>query len=162
MSAALRIQPLTKAAFAPFGEVIEIEGGERISINEGFAERFNNLADIDVGAQGGAVNVSLFTAVPRPLPIRIAMMERHPLGSQLFYPLQDRSWLVVVCENPRDRASFRAFEANGRQGVSYARGAWHFPLLVYDPGSRFLVVDRRGPGINLEEVRLEQGGIALE
>lgn len=161
MSAALRIEPLTKAAFAPFGEVIEIEGAERISINEGFAQRFNNLANVDVSAQDGAVNVSIFTAMPRPQPIRITMMERHPLGSQLFYPLQDRPWHIVVCESPRVSASFRAFEATGRQGVSFARGVWHFPLLVSDEGSRFVVVDRRGPGNNLEEVSLEAGGIAL-
>ena len=83
-------------------------------------------------------------------------MERHPLGSQIFYPLQDRPWLVVVCGDPKDRTSFRAFSATGRQGINYARNAWHHPLLVLDAESRFLVVDRKGPGANLEEAQIDE------
>ncbi len=59
-------------------------------------------------------------------------MERHPLGSQAFVPLQDRPWLVVVCAAPDDLASYRAFTATGLQGVNYARNVWHHPLLVLD------------------------------
>lgn len=148
----MKIEPLTKAGFAPFGEVIEIDGAQHYPINQGFAERFNDLASVDVEA----VNISIVVANPRPNPIAITLMERHPLGSQIFYPLQDRPWLVLVCEDPRDRASFRAFSATGRQGVNYARNIWHHPLLVLDAESRFLVVDRKGPGANLEEVQINE------
>ncbi len=103
----------------------------------------------------GEVKVSLFEVNPRPRPIAIDLMERHPLGSQAFYPLQDEEWLVLVCDDPRDEASYRCFRANGQQGVNYARNTWHFPLLVFAP-SRFIVVDRRGLGNNLEEVKLEK------
>lgn len=151
--------PLSKAAFAPFGDVVEIDGAAPIEINQGFARRFNALADIDVTADGAAVNISLFEARPRPLPIEIQLMERHPLGSQLFMPLQDKPWLVVVCAEPGDAASYRAFVATGRQGVNYARNVWHHPLLILGQESgdaeRFLVVDRPGQG-NLEEVWLDQ------
>ena len=88
------------------------------------------------------------------------MMERHPHGSQMFYPLQDRTWLVVVCDDPRDASSYRAFEVTGRQGVNYARNVWHHPLLVLDDGERFLVVDRGDAAghraNNLEEVFLDE------
>lgn len=151
----LAAAPLSKAAFAPFGDVVELDGAEVIPINQGFAERVNRLARIDVDSGGGSVNFSLFTARPRPRPLEIGLMERHPLGSQLFYPLQDRPWLVVVCADPRNSASYRAFAASGRQGVNYARGAWHHPLLVHTDGERFIVVDRAGPGDNYEEVRLD-------
>lgn len=150
----IRIEPLTKAAFAPFGEVVETDGATPIVINEGFAARLNSAAKIDVATEGGHVNIAIFEAKPRPQPIAVTMMERHPLGSQLFMPLQPHDWLVVVCTNPSDPASFRAFAASGAQGVNYARGTWHFPLLVRTPGERFLVVDRAGPGQNLEEVTL--------
>ena len=150
------IEPLTKAGFAPFGDVIEIDGAQHYPINQGFAERFNDLADVDVGTEGGSVNISIVAAIPRPQPIAIKLMERHPLGSQIFYPLQDRPWLVVVCENPRDAQTFRCFTATGREGINYARNAWHHPLLVLDEGSRFLVVDRKGPGTNLEEVWIDE------
>jgi ureidoglycolate lyase len=150
----LKAEPLTKAAFAPFGDVVEMDGASPIQINQGFAQRFNTLAQIDVSSEAGETNISLFTANPRPQPIAINLMERHPLGTQLFYPLQDKPWLIVVCADPMDPKTYRAFSATGRQGINYHRNVWHFPLLVFDTESRFLVVDRKGPGKNLEEVEL--------
>jgi ureidoglycolate lyase len=146
------IELLTKAAFSPFGDVIETDFADAIVINGGFALRADDLAQIDVAASGGTVNVSLLVAKARQRPIKVTMMERHPLSSQLILPLQERSWLVLVCTDPLVPASFRAFEASGRQGVNYARNVWHHPLLVLDDDERFLVIDRKGPGNNLEEV----------
>ena len=94
------------------------------------------------------------TLVAIALPIAISLMERHPLGSQLFFPLQDLPWLVLAAGDVHDASSFRAFTVSGRQGVNYARNVWHHPLLVLDAASRFLIVDRKGPGNNLEEVWL--------
>ena len=148
----MKIEALTKEGFASFGDVLEIDGAQHYSINQGFAERYNDLARVDVGA----VNISIVVAYPRPQPISITLMERHPLGSQIFYPLQDRPWLVVVCGDPTDRTSFRAFSATGHQGINYARNTWHHPLLVLEAESRFLVVDRKGPGANLEEVPIDE------
>lgn len=152
----LHPEPLTAQAFAEFGDVIEMEKAKPIAINQGFAARFNDLASIDVAREEGAVNISLFSGNPRPQPIAIKLMERHPLGSQLFCPLQDRPWLVLVCGDVQDFSSYRAFSASGRQGVNYARNIWHHPLLVFDTASRFLIVDRKGPGNNLEEVWLDE------
>ncbi len=152
----LPIAPLTKTAFAPFGQVIETRDVKAKLINEGFAQRFDGLAQIDVASEGGSVNISLFDGALRPSPILIKLMERHPLGSQLFMPLNEKPWLVLVCSDPRARASYRAFSATGQQGVNYARNIWHHPLLVLTDASPFLVVDRGGPGDNLEEVRLAE------
>lgn len=150
----MKIEKLTKQAFSPFGDVVEIEGAQHYTINQGFAERFNNLAKIDVNTEGGEVNVSIFTAVPRPTPIEIKLMERHPLGTQLFYPLQNEDWLLLVCHDPIVESSYRLFQATGTQGVNYARNTWHHPLLVLN-NSRFIIIDRKGAGNNLEELKLE-------
>ena len=155
-------QPLTREVFRPFGDVIEMDGSAHFTINQGFAERFNDLAFVDVAPEGGMTNVSLFLGQPRPLPFEIRLMERHPLGSQIFLPLQDRPWLVLVAADVHDPASYRAFTATGRQGVNYARNAWHHPLLVLDADSRFLIVDRKGPGNNLEEVWFEDRPLHLQ
>ena len=136
------------------------QGCEAKLINDGFAQRFDGLAQIDVAAEGGAVNISLFDGSLRPSPILIKLMERHPLGSQLFMPLNEKPWLVLVCADPRVPASYRAFSATGQQGVNYARNIWHHPLLVLTDASPFLVVDRGGPGDNLEEVRLAGSRLA--
>ncbi len=154
------VMPLTREAFASFGDVIDVSGGLPITINEGFAERVNGLAKVDIKGNTGIVNVSLFTARARLQPVAIRMMERHPHASQLFYPLQDNPWLVVVCDDPHRTDSYRAFRASGRQGVNYACNVWHHPLLVLADGERFMVVDRGDhspvPLNNLEEVWLDK------
>ena len=155
----LRPVPLTREGFRPFGDVIEMEGAAHYTINQGFTERFNDLSFVDVGPEGGTTNVSLFLGQPRPSPIAIKLMERHPLGSQAFVPLEDRPWLVLVAEDVHEFGSYRAFTATGRQGVNYARNVWHHPLLVLDADSRFLIIDRKGPGNNLEEVWLGEGAV---
>ncbi|MET0312923.1 MAG: ureidoglycolate lyase [Hansschlegelia sp.] len=145
-------EPLTKAAFAPFGEVIETEGAEVRIINQGFAKRFHALARAEVG--GAQAIISIFRATRRPSPIRIDMLERHPLGSQAFAPIQPHDWLIVVADDAGaqpDLATLRCFRARGDQGVNYASGVWHFPVLILADAQDFLIVDREGPGENLHE-----------
>ena len=84
------------------------------------------------------------------------MMERHPLGSQAFFPLQATPWLAVVAPDEAGRPGLpRAFlvrpDADGFMGVNYHRGVWHHPLLALERLSDFLVIDRGGDGVNLEE-----------
>ncbi len=149
----LPIEPLTRQAFAPFGQVLQTEGAHHFLINEGTTTRFDALAVAEPGADGRAV-LSIFRGTRRPDPIIIAMLERHPLGSQAFMPLSAHDWLVVVAERPRADA-LRCFQASGAQGVQYDTNIWHHPLLVLAPEQDFLVVDRQGPGDNLEEIALE-------
>ncbi len=149
----LPVEPLSKAAFAPYGEVIEREGAEVRAINQGTTDRLHALATVDAGADGGTPILSIFHGRVRPFPLEIVMLERHPLGSQAFVPLQAFDWLVVVGDAPRpDAARLRCFRATGHQGVSYRRNVWHHPLLILQPEQDFLVVDRQGPGDNLEEI----------
>lgn len=155
----LRIERLTRAAFAPFGDVIELDGARRFAINDGTTERFHDLASIDVADAGGRPLVSLFRAQPRAWPIRIAMMERHPLGSQAFIPLAAATcYLIVVAPaGAFDPAGMRAFVTAGWQGVNYAKGVWHHPLLALDRVSDFVVVDRGGAQPNCDEIAVEAG-----
>ena len=155
MTVLLNIERLSRAAFAPFGDVIEMDGAREIPINQGTTMRYHDLAEVDVAGESGEPLISIFRGQPRALPIRLEVMERHPLGSQAFYPLQMREWLVVVSneQDPLNASGLKAFRASGIQGINYARNIWHHPLLVLEPDSDFLIVDRGGPGANLEEVR---------
>ena len=154
MITVLKARPLTREAFAPFGDVIETEGARGFAINAGLAERFHDLARIDIAAEGGRPLLSIFRGLTRPPPLRLTLMERHPLASQAFFPLHERDWLVVVATGPEPcrPEALQAFRATGRQGVNYARGTWHHPLIVMAPDHEFLVIDRGGDGTNLEEV----------
>ncbi len=147
-------EPLTAAAFAPFGQVLRTEGAEQFSINQGTTTRFHALSTVETGPEGRAI-LSIFRARRRPDPIAITLLERHPLGSQAFMPLTPEDWLVVVAGQP-EASALRCFQARGDQGVQYATNVWHHPLLVLAPQQDFLIVDRSGPGENLEEVALQQ------
>lgn len=149
----LTAEPLTADAFAPFGDVIEAsERAEVIPINYGWTTRFNALADVSVG-EGRAI-ISLFRSKPLA-PLVLKIFERHPLGSQAFMPLQGRPYLVAVAPpGDFDAGKVRVFHATADQGVNYGRGTWHHFLLALDAESDFLVVDREGPGSNLDEIEL--------
>jgi ureidoglycolate lyase len=150
----LDILNLTKKNFSTFGDVIETDGAESILINEGTTERFHNLANIDVESKGGKPLINIFRGQPKPQPIDIKMMERHPLGSQAFIPLKTKPYIIVVAAisktvGPND---LHAFRAEGNQGVNYKRNLWHHPLLTLESNHDFLVIDRGGPGENCEEI----------
>ncbi|MBB5500110.1 ureidoglycolate lyase [Paraburkholderia sp. MM5384-R2] len=153
----LQMERLTRAAFAPFGDVIELDGARRFPINGGTTERYHDLARVDVVEQGGRPLVSLFRAQPRALPVEITMMERHPLGSQAFIPLRAGRYLMVVAPAGEfDAARMRAFWTDAWQGVNYAKGVWHHPLLALDQVSDFIVVDRGGDAPNCDELQLAE------
>jgi ureidoglycolate lyase len=148
-------EPLTAEAFAPFGQVIEAsESAERIAINYGYTTRFNDLARLDVSDGGGRAVVSLFRSRPLDPPV-LKVFERHPLGSQSFTPLQGRPFLAAVAPaGAFDPTAVRVFLAAPHQGVNYAKGVWHHFLLPLEAESDFLVIDRAGPGDNLDEIEL--------
>jgi ureidoglycolate lyase len=152
----LSVEPLTRQGFEPFGDVIELEGARHFPINEGTTERFHDLACIDVDDEEGRPLVNLFRGQPRTSPIEIRMMERHPLGSQAFIPLTETPYLVVVAPaGPLDAARLRVFITQGWQGVNYAKGVWHHPLLALERVSDFIVIDRGGEGTNCDEAWLD-------
>jgi ureidoglycolate lyase len=163
-SVTLKAEPLTAGAFAPFGDVIEAAGKTPRLINEGTCERFDDLALVDVLERGGRPLISIFKAAPRPLPFEVKSLERHPLSSQAFYPLDGVPFLVVVAEPGTApwASRIRAFRASGNQGVSYRRNTWHHALLAIGQTSRFLVVDRGGPEENCEETAVEPAMVVTE
>ena len=154
----LGVVSVTPELFADFGQLIAAEGRAHYAINDGTAERYHDLADIDVAEAGGRPSVSLVRAQPRALPLRLTMVERHPLGSQAFIPLSKSPFLVVVasCEGAPMPGDLRAFAVGDGTGVNFAKGIWHHPLLALDRVSDFLVIDRAGPGENCEECRLRE------
>ena len=154
----LAIEALSVERFAPFGDVISTDVAARhFPINGGTTERYHDLANLDAGLDGKLI-VSIFRGQPRELPFAVMMLERHPLGSQAFMPLVAQPYLVVVApagEAPEPDA-LRAFFAQPGQGVNYAKGVWHHPLLSLNATCDFLVIDRSGPGNNCDEITLAE------
>ena len=79
---------------------------------------------------------------------------RAPLGAQAFIPLDAAPFLVVVCPDEGGTPGRpRAFLTAPGQGVCYAPSTWHGVLTPLDRPQDFWVIDRDGPGVNLEEHR---------
>jgi len=147
----IRPEPLTPAAFAPFGDVLDATGDFRL-INDGMCRRHHDRATLDFG--DGRAGISVFHAEPRDLPYRFDLIERHPDGSQAFLPMTQHPFLVIVATGPHDTP--RAFLTNGAQGINLHRGTWHGVLTPLHAPGLFAVVDRIGPGANLDEYRFTE------
>ncbi len=149
----IRIEPLTAAAFAPFGEVLTPRATPDRMINAGRCERHHALATVERG--GGEAIISIFRSEAVSLPYDCTLLERHPLGSQAFMPFGDRPWLSVVAPDDNGRPGpLRAFLVPAQTGVNLHAGTWHGVLTPLDQSADFLVVDREGTGTNLEEVTI--------
>jgi ureidoglycolate lyase len=159
----LKPAALSAEAFAPFGDVIEIRDRRPRWINEGTCERFDDVAQPDVLAAGGRPVVSIFRAAARALPFHVKILERHPLSSQAFIPLDGLPFLVVVAEAGDAALSgrIRAFRSSGTQGVNYRRNTWHHALLALERTSHFLVIDRGGPGENCDETPVDDAVVIV-
>ena len=149
-------EPLTREAFAPFGDVIDTDGAESFPINQGRTERFHALSRVELSGATDRGILSIFRGQPMT-PLEITLMERHPLGSQSFIPMNNVDFLAVVAPpGDFDEAAVRVFLVKGHQGVTYHAGTWHAPLLPLTADADYLVVDRQGLGQNCDEVDLQQ------
>ena len=156
MSQVIRPAPLTAAAFAPFGDVIAATGAPDRIINDGKCGRHHDLAQLDfAGANAG---ISMFNAQPRALPYAFDLVERHPEGSQAFIPLTPAPFLVIVAPDQGGTPGTPlAFLTTPGQGINFHRGTWHGVLTPLAAPGLFAVVDRIGPGENLQEFRYDKG-----
>jgi len=162
----LPVEPLTRAAFVSYGEVIETAGVAAEAINAGTSQKFANLARVLVAGEDPSADavlapsagtaaiaaIGIYRAQPRLLPMQLLELERHPLGSQAFVPLRPARYVVVVAakgDEPMPER-VRAFLATSQQGVSLRAGIWHHALLVLDHETDFLVVERASQEGNLQ------------
>ena len=138
-------EALTAENFSQFGQVISCEQKDCLTINNGYAKKYPDLATIDTQENGGTTAVHIFVAKKRQFPLQIKMLEKHPFFSQTFIPKDNQPFLVVVTP-PSDEPNIediRSFISNGEQGVNYSRGVWHFPLISVNDDTQFIVIDRR-------------------
>mgnify|MGYP000332370897 CR=1 FL=1 len=150
----IAVAPISAAAFAPFGDLLSVDGVPDKLINQGLCGRFHDRARLDFGT--GRAGISLFHADLRSLPMALEMMERHPGGSQAFIPMDAAPFLVIVAPDEGGAPGTpQAFVTNDHQGVNFHRGTWHGVLTPIAGSGIFAVVDRIGapgdPDPNLEE-----------
>ncbi len=146
----ISVETLTTEAFAPFGDVLDAAGEPDRLINRGLCARYHDRARLDF--TDGRAGLSIFHAVPRSLPYRLDLVERHTLGSQAFVPMTLQPFLVIVAPDVGGTpATPRAFLTAPGQGINLHRGTWHGVLTPLHAPGLFAVIDRIGAGANLEE-----------
>ena len=155
--------PITTENFSKFGDMITTENIKPLEINNGYAKRFDEIAKLDTSSENGETTISIFSALKRNFPLKIDMMEKHPLGSQAFIPMKETTFLVFVApkEEKLDLNKIEAFIVPPGIGVNYKPGTWHFPLISTED-MNFLVVDRKGSGDNLVIENLDKENITLK
>ena len=141
---------ITKNNFSQFGDLISSDNVDPIDINAGYAKRYNDLANINISKNEGTTIVSIFSALKRNFPMNIDMMEKHPLGSQMFMPMKETTFLCFVAPegNFPEIKKIQSFIIPPKTGINYKPGIWHFPLISIED-TNFIVVDRKGSGENL-------------
>ena len=159
------IKPIetTRENFAAYGDLISSNAINPININAGYAKRFDDLAKINTSKDKGETVVNIFSALKRSFPMKIDMMEKHPLGSQAFVPMKETIFLSFVAP-PGDAPEInkiQSFIISPKIGINYKPGIWHFPLISTED-TNFLVVDRKGDGENLIIHKFEKEEIILE
>ena len=150
MKIIIKPKPITKENFSKYGDVITTQDIKPLEINNGYAKRFDGIANLDTSTDNGETTICIFSALKRSFPMKIDMMEKHPLGSQAFIPMQETTFLVLVApkgDNP-NIDEIESFIVPPNIGVNYKPGTWHFPL-ISTLDMNFLVVDRKGTGDNL-------------
>ena len=155
--------PITKNNFSQFGDMISTKDIKPIKINNGYAKRYDGIANLNTSKDNGVTTISIFSALKRNFPMKIDMMEKHPLGSQAFIPIKETTFLAFVAPNgdKPDLNKIEAFIIPPGIGVNYKPGTWHFPLISTED-MNFLVVDRKGPGDNLVIKNLDKENITLK
>ena len=155
--------PITKENFSQFGEIISTKNIKPIEINNGYAKRYDGIANLNTSKDNGETTISIFSALKRAFPMKIDMMEKHPLGSQAFIPMKETTFLAFVAPNGEkpDLNKIKAFVIHSGVGINYKPGTWHFPLISTED-MNFLVVDRKGSGQNLVIENLKNKKIILK
>ena len=141
----LPIENINRELFLPFGDIIEkTNSKKKLTINQGTTIRHTEISKLNLNLNNGESFISIFSGEPRKIPIEIRVLEKHPLATQTFLPIQNFEWLVVVAEeknNLPNLESLRCFKINSEFGITYKTNTWHHPLLVLKKHD-FWVIDR--------------------
>jgi len=163
MKIIIRAKKITRKNFKKFGDLISTKKIKPININNGYAKRFDNLCRINTSLKKGKTVMSIFSSKKRKFPMKISMMEKHPLGSQAFVPMSETKFLVFVAPKGKkpNTKKIESFIVPKQTGINYKPGIWHFPL-ISTKNMNFLVIDRKGIGNNLIIYKFKNEKILLK
>ena len=141
----IKPKAINKENFKKFGDMITTDDIKPLEINDGYAKRYDGIANLDAKKDNGESTISIFSALKRS------------------FPMKETTFLAFVApqgDRP-DLNKAEAFIVPKGIGINYNSGVWHFPLIATEDMD-FLVVDRKGEGDNLVLHDLNAENITLE
>jgi ureidoglycolate lyase len=137
----IQARPIDAASFAPYGQLLdEPSNGTRDDYVGRLEAAPLEARGSNAAPSGLKANLAVIRAMPKPMPLRLEAMERHPYSSQAFMPLGAARYLVLVCPGRPDGAPdldrLSAFTCRSDQAINYNRGTWHHGMTTLDaPGT---------------------------
>jgi ureidoglycolate lyase len=136
---AIKVEPISEAAFRPFGALASHVAGEPLHV---VSAAFAHLPDATIPALEW-----VRPTVQVSLPIAVDRLERHTFSAQTFLPQGKSPFLVVVCgsaaDGGPDALSARAFLVPDTVGVTFAAGIWHRSLAPLAPDTAYIMAMMR-------------------
>ena len=144
----INVQNITSSVFANYGYVLDYNTVQPTLINQDTCLKYCFDLDFNFSVMDDKYRLKIYIADKYEQPIKIETMERHPLGYQLFYPITDCPYIVVVApgsEEP-DENLIEAFYVQTGVGVMIRCGIWHHSLLALCNKAKYIVLENDVPG----------------
>ena len=147
----LQINKITKHNFFKYGQLISTENVKSQDINNETTQSFYDLVNIEIFGEDKESRVNIFKSIKRTFPLKINMLENHPLSSQAFIPLQKTNFIAVVApiSSEPDIDSIETFLISPEEGINFKPQVWHFPLIATE-NSNYLTIDKKDSENNIE------------
>ena len=129
----LNPKPLDAGGFAPFGALVDAASRPGIVVNEGRGRRLDAATTLQHGAEAATPALTLYDMQASAWPVMVRLMERHRHSAQMFLSLSGGQFLVVAAraghDGLPDPGTAAAFVGEPGQGIAYAPGIWHLPIV---------------------------------
>ena len=145
------IEKISNSNFVEFGDFINPYDKKAEDINTNTTKSYFDLANIEILGADNKARLNLFDAKKREFPLMIDMLEQHPFSSQVFLPLSDSPFFVIVCPKAiePDLNNLKIFKIENGNGVNFKPQVWHFPLISIN-NAKFITVDKKNADNNLK------------
>ena len=133
--------PVSADAFRSFGTLLDAAHAD---------PRLNFTVDLNNPRPQAQANLALIRPPIATSPFLVTVMEHHPFSEQIFIPLAQTSFLIVVAHDDGhgrpDPASLKALTVPGDLAISYHPETWHtgmvslhqqgqFAMFIYEDGT---------------------------
>ena len=147
----ININKITKENFFLYGDLISIKDKNSEGINNNTTHSYFDLANINILGEDNNVRLNIFDTKKRIFPLKIDMLEMHPLSSQVFLPMSNIDFIVIVAPiSPKpDLNKIKIFKVSNGDGINFKPCVWHFPLISIQD-AKFITIDKKDAEKNID------------